>query len=208
MNNKFLALVIVLIAVKAGFGQQILPIYNQKKIINNTVYISSDSGDISFKFYSPSLVDVNLSKSAIVETEISPFKKIPVRVTQNIENVYLTTDSLLIIVNKFDLSVEFLTAKEEKLTKLKGYFIANPEQCLRFSQNLDESFQIEKYGSLKTKKLKSGKNKKLDTRKYALKPAKNYRLKLDSPILNLSVGQKEFTLCNNDNHKSFLLQRQ
>lgn len=122
------------------FSQQILPIYNSKSLYNSTLNIFSDSGNLSITAYNANIIKFTLSKEKILADTVSFLKPINVnvRVTQNLESVFFTTDSLIIVVNKFDLGIKLMTIKEKLLTENQSFFVNNPERILRYSLAKEE----------------------------------------------------------------------
>ncbi|WP_017259974.1 hypothetical protein [Pedobacter arcticus] len=136
---------------------QLIPIYNSKNLVNNTLKIKSDSGSLNITAYSANVIKLTFSDvktdSNIVSSSGSPLN---IRVTQNLDDIFFATDSLWVIVSKYDLSVRFLKKKnEELLVKNSSFFLANQSHNIGFSLSADDTpnlFEGNKIRSVKLNK--------------------------------------------------------
>ncbi len=123
-------------------AQQIIPIYNSKNLKNNTLIIKSDSGNLNITAYKANVIKLTFfdkPTKAEKNTSVSSKEHLNIRVTQNLEDVFFATDSLWVIVNKFDLSVRFLKKHtEELLLKFDSYFLNNATKSVSFVLQNDE----------------------------------------------------------------------
>ncbi|WP_379041406.1 hypothetical protein [Pedobacter alpinus] len=137
---------------------------------NSTLNIFSDSGNLSITAYNANIIKLTLSKEKITPDTTSTLKPVNVRVTQNLESIFFTTDSLIIAVAKFDLSIKIMNKLEKLLTENKSFFINNPKQNLLYSLEKEEVFlSVSKRGKT---------SKKLDD-KFLFKSNKGYFLSFE-----------------------------
>lgn len=125
-------------AVKAQ-SQQIIPIYNTKTLEQNTLKIYSDSGLLAITAYKANVVKVKYFGKS--QSDFLPVYRanLNIRVTQNLDDIFFATDSLWVIVNKFDLSVRFLKKENEQLfIKNPSYFLDNTNHSVSFLLSADD----------------------------------------------------------------------
>lgn len=137
----------VFIQFQSVNAQQIIPLYTSKTLINNNLFIKSDSGVLKITAYQPNIVGISFSANQKISHDTSTLcKPQNIRVTQNIDDVFFATDSLLIIINKFDLSVRFLKKQNEMLLLSCGaYFLTKSPKTLSFTSAENEKFSLKKF---------------------------------------------------------------
>lgn len=180
------------------FAQQIIPIYTSKSLKNNTLNIVSDSGYLSITAYNANIIKFCLSKEKNLADTANKNKPLNIRVTQNLENVYFTTDSLIILVNKYDLSIRILNKQEKLLTENKSFFMNNPKQQLLF--NLDKNEAVVSVS-------KRGKTRKKLKDKFLFKSSKGYFLsflEFDDDTSKVEIINETFSFEHNKRPISYL----
>jgi hypothetical protein len=140
--------------------QQIIPIYSSKNLKNNTLKIYSDSGSLNIAALKGNVIKLTffdkLAKSDM-DSLTSSSKSLNIRVTQNLDDIFFATDSLWVVVNKFDLSVRFLKKQnEELLLKCNSYFLNNADKSISFALQENENLTV-----VYLKKLNKGASPKL-----------------------------------------------
>lgn len=140
--------------------QQIIPIYSSKNLKNNTLKIYSDSGSLNIAALKGNVIKLTffdkLAKSDM-DSLTSSSKSLNIRVTQNLDDIFFATDSLWVVVNKFDLSVRFLKKQnEELLLKCNSYFLNNADKSISFFLQENENLTV-----VDLKKLNKGASPKL-----------------------------------------------
>jgi len=151
-----------------------LDTYDHKEFEKQTLKVFSDSGMIQLQVISPNLIKVSFSKRSDLEKPetISHPDSVYVRITQNLENIYMQTDSLLIVISKLDFTIKFLNKEEQLYITNQSISFSNEGLNLKLFKNNDEVF----YNS---------KRKKLKLKEYSLHKlnnvysAKNYKLSFD-----------------------------
>ena len=170
--------------------QQIIPIYSSKNLKNNTLKIYSDSGSLNIAALKGNVIKLTFfDKLAKSDTDslTSSSKSLNIRVTQNLDDIFFATDSLWVVVNKFDLSVRFLKKQnEELLLKCNSYFLNNADKSISFALQDNENLTV-----VDLKKLNKGaspKLKKLQVKSKKCNPVivsgKGYALCVKSPSKN------------------------
>lgn len=88
--------------------------YDHKKLDGQTLKVYSETGLISLTALKPNVIKVSFLKSdSLNNNEIVKGEKVFVRVTQNLDDIFMQTDSLLIVINKLDFSIKFEKRNEE-----------------------------------------------------------------------------------------------
>jgi len=140
--------------------QQIIPIYSSKNLKNNILQIYSDSGSLNIAALKADVIKLTFfDKSAKPDKDslTLPSKLLNIRVTQNLDDIFFATDSLWVIVDKFDLSFRFLKKQnEELLLKCNSYFLSNEDKTVSFPLQPNENLTV-----VDLKKLNKGASPKL-----------------------------------------------
>lgn len=157
--KQFSVTLTLLLFAKFANAQQIIPIYNSKNLENNTLTIYSDSGNLAITAYKANVVRISFLNHKA--DTLKPVNKLNIRVTQNLDDIFFATDSLWVVVSKFDLSIKFLRKKDERLlAKNTSYFVHNDKHTITFSLNKDDNpifFEAKTPDKIKT--LSKGKKK-------------------------------------------------
>ena len=92
-----------------------LDTYDHKEFENQTLKVFSDSGLIQFQIISPNFIKVSFSKRSDLEKSenISQPNLVYVRITQNLESIYMQTDSMLIVISKLDFSINLSSINQK-----------------------------------------------------------------------------------------------
>ena len=174
-----------------------LDTYDHKEFEKQTLKVFSDNGVIQLLVISPNLIKVSFSKKSDLEKSenISLSDLVYVRITQNLENIYMQTDSMLIVISKLDFSIQFQNRKEQLYTTNQSISFSNEGLNLKLSKNNDEGFYNFKKKKLKPKEYSIHKLKSISSSKsYELLFDKNVKGNLDlrnSSILNLNFDKPE-----------------
>ena len=174
-----------------------LDTYDHKEFEKQTLKVFSENGVIQLLVISPNLIKVSFSKKSDLEKSenISLSDLVYVRITQNLENIYMQTDSMLIVISKLDFSIQFQNRKEQLYTTNQSISFSNEGLNLKLSKNNDEVFFNLKRKKLKPKDYVINKLKSISSSKsYELLFDKNVKGNLDlrnSSILNLKFDKSE-----------------
>ena len=147
--------------------------YDHKTLKESTLKIYADNGSIELTVIKPNLIKVcylQTTKSSDVEN-VKPKQEF-IRITQNLENIYMLTDSLLIIISKLDFSIKFQNLKEQLYTTTQSISFSKDGLNLTLSTTEDEKFYNSKQRNLKLKKYSLHKLKSISS-------SKNYELSFD-----------------------------
>ena len=169
--------------------------YDYKEFENQTLKVFSDSGVIQLQAISPNFIKLSFSKRSDSEksenTSLSDL--VYVRITQNLESIFMPTDSLLIVISKLDFNIKFQNRREQLYTTNQSISFSNEGLNLKLSKNNDEVFYNLKRKKLKPKDYSINKLKSISSSKsYELLFDKNSKGNLDlrnSSILNLNFDK-------------------
>ena len=130
-----------------------LKVYDHKKLTGNTLKIFAEEGLIAISVLKPNLVEVAFLKEDINSEESLDKSNSEnyIRVTQNLENIYLQTDSLMLVVSKLDFSVLFKTYKGQTILKADSAQMNDEFSKLNFVAAKETSFKNAKGRTLKVK---------------------------------------------------------
>nr|MBC7612671.1 hypothetical protein [Pseudopedobacter sp.] len=118
-----------------------LKVYDHKKLENQTLSVFSEHGVVSLYAIKPNVIKVNFSSLKNNEKLVLKDKNdVYVRVTQNLDDIFMLTDSLLIVINKFDFSIKFEKRNEAIYTINNYVFQKDDQSALTFSVQLEEKF--------------------------------------------------------------------
>ena len=168
-----------------------LDTYDYKEFENQTLKVFSDSGVIQLQVILPNFIKLSFSKRSDLEKSenISQPNLVYVRITQNLESIYMQTDSMLIVISKLDFSLKFQNRREQLYTTNQSISFSNEGLNIKFSTTEDERFYNIKQNKLKPKKYSLHKLKSIfSSKNYELLFDKNSKGNLDlrnSSILNL-----------------------
>ena len=178
------------------FSQEAIELqnYDHKTLVESTLKIYAEYGRIELTVINPNLIKVcYLQKIKLSDVKnVKPNQEF-IRVTQNLESIYMLTDSLLIVVSKLDFSIKFLNKKEQLYTTNQNISFLNEGLNLKLSKNNDELFYNSKRKKLKPKEYSIHKlNSVYSSKNYELSFDKNSKGSLDlrnSTILNLKLDK-------------------
>lgn len=152
--------------------EQVIPIYNSKVLVGNTLEISSDSGTLALTAYKANVIKLTFeiqkaTNATFIDSVATPLN---IRATQNLDEIFFSTDSLWVVISKFDLSVRFLKKhNEELLLKSASFFLNNIEKSFSFELRKDEKLQVVDLKRWEDIDL-SSKGKKLRQKRNVCKP--------------------------------------
>ncbi|MBU1761867.1 MAG: hypothetical protein KKB19_13595, partial [Bacteroidetes bacterium] len=118
-----------------------LKVYDHKKFENQTLSVFSEHDVVSLYAIKPNVIKVNFS--SLKHNEKLVLKEnndVYVRVTQNLDDIFMLTDSLLIVINKFDFSIKFEKRNEMIYTINNYVFKKDDQSALTFSMQPEEKF--------------------------------------------------------------------
>ena len=128
-------------------------IYDHKKQEGNNLKVYAENGLISLTAVKPNVIKL----SFLTLPELKPFsnidKEIYVRVTQNLDDIFMQTDSLLIIINKIDFSIKFENLRGKIYLAQKTFRFDSNNDTIDFLTKTPQSFYL-KNRELKEKKYK------------------------------------------------------
>lgn len=214
MKHRIILIVLFLLIftkVKTVEAQQIIPIYSAKSLQNNTLTINSDSGNLRITVYQADVIKITFNDDLKPQFDSvnTPKKPINIRVTQNLDDIFFATDSLWVIVSKFDLSIRFLKKQnEELLLKCNSYFLNNNPKLFSFTVNDDEKLSVG--NSMKIKKHNTATDKcqlKIRSKKPMIISAKAYALYFNNATrqkLRLTVQDSSMNISGKQSIKSFI----
>ena len=174
-----------------------LDTYDHKEFEKQTLKVFSDNGVIQLQAISPNFIKLSFSKRSDLEKSenINQSNLVYVRITQNLESIYMQTDSILIVISKLDFSIKFQNKREQLYTTNQSISFSNEGLKLKLSKNNDEGFYNFKKKKLKPKEYSIHKLKSISSAKnYELLFDKNVKGNLDlrnSSILNLKFDKSE-----------------
>ena len=178
------------------FSQEAIELqnYDHKTLEESTLKIFAENGSIELTVINPNLIKVcYLQKIKSSDVKNVKTNQEFIRVTQNLENIYMLTDSLLIVISKLDFSIKFLNKKEQLYTTSQNISFENEGLSLKFYKNSDEVFYNSKNKKLKSKEYSIHKlNSVYSSKNYELSFDKNSKGNLDlrnSIILNLKFDK-------------------
>ena len=174
-----------------------LDTYDHKEFENQTLKVFSDSGVIQLQVISPNFIKLSFSKRSDLKKHetLSYSGSVYVRITQNLESIFMQTDIMLIVINKLDFSIKFQNKREQLYTTNQSISFSNEGLNLKLSKNNDEVFYNSKNKKLKPKEYSIHKlNSIYSSKSYELLFDKNSKGNLDlrnSSILNLKFDKSE-----------------
>jgi hypothetical protein len=116
-------------------------IYDHKVLQDQTLSVFSENGLLTLFAIKPNVIKVNFSSPKNNEKPIvKKDNDVYVRVTQNLDDIFMLTDSLLIVINKFDFSIKF-EKRNEVIYTINNYTSQKDHQsALTFSMQPGEIF--------------------------------------------------------------------
>ena len=118
-----------------------LKVYDHKKLENQTLSVFFEHGVISLSAIKPNVIKVNFTSLQNNEKLIDKQDNgVYVRVTQNLDDIFMLTDSLLIVIYKFDFSIKFEKRNEVVYTINNYAFQKQNQSILTFSMQPEEVF--------------------------------------------------------------------
>jgi hypothetical protein len=128
-------------------------IYDHKKQEGNNLRVYAENGLISLTAVKHNVIKL----SFLTLSELNPIsnidKEIYVRVTQNLDDIFMQTDSLLIIINKIDFSIKFENLRGKIYLAQKTFRFDSNNDTIDFLTKTQQSFYL-KNRELKEKKYK------------------------------------------------------
>ncbi len=130
--------------------------YDHKNQEGQTLKIYAENGLISITALKPNVIKVNYLKEEKPIEDAVINEVTFVRITQNLDDIFMGTDSLLIVINKLDFSIRFEKHNQDLYTLNEK--ASSTWECtdLIFSLHPNELLYDSKYGILK-----KGRNKGL-----------------------------------------------
>ncbi|TKC00243.1 alpha-glucosidase domain-containing protein [Pedobacter cryophilus] len=148
-----------------------LDIYDHKEFENQTLKVFSDNGLIKLQVIKANIIKVNFYKKAApeIQEEQKADTSVDVRITQNLDDIFMQTDSLLVIINKLDFKIKFQTTKEQLYTINQSVSLSDSCHSFSLSTTKNEDFFKHKNRKLKQKIYKMKTLKAIySSKKYAL----------------------------------------
>ena len=185
-----------------GQDNTFLKVYDHKKLTGNTLKVFAEDGLVAITVIKPNLVEVAFLKQdvAIAAAKEKTPEDNYIRVTQNLENIYLQTDSLMLVISKLNFSIQFKSYKNQTL------LVADSAQ-------INNQFSSVKFTAVKASSFKNTKGKAFKVKDY---PIKNKSMSLFNNSISLkfeetvngnlvfkSINQFEF---NANNSKALVFQ--
>lgn len=151
--------ILILLFIIFSFGKtkaqenSFLKVYDHKKLTANTLKIYAEDGLISLSVIKPNLIEVAFLKEDIAseQTKQNTKEQSYIRVTQNLENVYLQTDSLMLVISKLDFSIHFKSYKGQTFLVTDSAQNSNQFSALNFRAAKESIFTNLKGKSMKVK---------------------------------------------------------
>ena len=161
-----------------GQDNTFLKVYDHKKLTGNTLKVFAEDGLVAITVIKPNLVELAFLKQDVAITAAK--EKTPednyIRVTQNLENIYLQTDSLILVISKLTFSIQFKSYKNQTL------LVADSAQ-------INNQFSRVKFTAVRASSFKNTKGKAFKVREY---PIKNKSMSLFNNSLSLKFEQAEY----------------
>ncbi len=153
--KKIVLLFFILISFGFAKAQEntFLKVYDHKKLTGNTLKVFAEDGLVAITVIKPNLVELAFLKKDI-NTETSNDKIAEenyIRVTQNLENIYLQTDSLMLVISKLNFSIQFKSFKNQTLLVVDSAQINNQYSKIKFTTAKETSFKNTKGKTFKVK---------------------------------------------------------
>ncbi|OAQ40491.1 hypothetical protein A5893_05965 [Pedobacter psychrophilus] len=168
-------------------------IYDHKKLEENSLKVYSEKGVICLTALKPDVIKVNFSTLPEANPILKTNKSIYVRVTQNLDDIFMQTDSLLIIINKLDFSIKYKSLTEKLFFVNDNVSINDSCNVLGFKLDNNQKFSDSKGKKLRDKSYKF-KNQKLilSTNNYSIlfKTEDGGLLKMDNETSKLTLSTK------------------
>jgi hypothetical protein len=118
LRMKIKLIVASFFIVFGAYAQEVdqLKVYDHKSQEGQTLKIYAENGLIALTAYQPNIIKITYLKTAQEEIDTSSLitqrpLKTNVRITQNLDDIFMTTDSLIVIINKYDFSIKFESRK-------------------------------------------------------------------------------------------------
>ena len=171
-----------------------LDIYDHKEYENQTLKVFSDKGLIKLQVIKANVIKINFFKTDSIDQETSNQNNgAYIRITQNLDDIFMQTDSLLIIINKLDFTIKFETLKEQIFTVNKSVLLSDTGNSFSLSTIKYEEFFNNKNKKLKYKTYKIKNIKAIySSKKYAIyfQNTHNGYLELNSENLQIKYLDK------------------
>ena len=133
-------------------------IYDHKKQEGNNLRVYAENGLISLTAVKPNVIKLNFLTLPQLNPISNIDKEIYVRVTQNLDDIFMQTDSLLIIINKLDFSIKFENLRGKIYLTQKAFSFESNNDTIDFLNKMPQSFYL--------------KNRKLREKKYKFSGSK------------------------------------
>ncbi len=149
IKTKHVLLVLTIISFIniSAYAQKIdqLKTYDRKELVGQTLKIYSETGIVALTVYQANMVKVSYFKDENQKPDssfvvISAPKETSFKVSQNLDDIFLTTDSLVVIVNKLNFSIKF-QKRDEKLLSINtnAFEILDSIKLLNFTLHPNEA---------------------------------------------------------------------
>ncbi|MBK0383185.1 hypothetical protein I5M32_09465 [Pedobacter sp. SD-b] len=197
MRYVFLVFILIIsLSAKAQKHFQ-LKVYDHKKLENQTLKIFSENGIISLRALKPNVIKVGFSSLPDLDPKPKQNNGVYVRVTQNLDDVFMQTDSLLIIINKLNFSIKYKSLKEKLYTINTFDNLSGSDKNLVFLTAEDEVLSYSK-----NKSIKEGINKNISLNVCS---SKGYAIVLDKKqqdlLKSIELDHKILKIYNSDKSK-------
>ena len=122
-----------------------LKTYDHKQQNGQTLKVYAENGLILLTAYQPNMVKVTYLKSDLQQPDssyvvISKPLETQVKITQNLDDIFMTTDSIIVIINKLNFSIKFQNRKEKSLAiNANAFELKDSLKVLDFNLKSDES---------------------------------------------------------------------
>lgn len=144
---KFKLIVINLFVFLGVYAQEPSPLktYDHKQLDGQTLKVYAENGLISLTAYQPNMIKVIYLKNDLQKPDssyvvISNPLQTQVKITQNLDDIFMTTDSLIVIINKLNFSIKFQNRKEKLLSiNAQAFEFKDSIKVLNFNLSPEES---------------------------------------------------------------------
>ena len=145
MKFKLLATYVLFFCSAYAQKRDLLKTYDHKTLHAQSLKVYADSGLLTLTVYQSNMIKVSFLKDKNQKADssyvvIANPKETDFKVSQNLDEIFLITDSIIVCVNKIDFSVKF-QKRDEKLLSINtnAFEISNQTKQLIFALNPNES---------------------------------------------------------------------
>lgn len=128
-----------------------LDTYDHKEFENQTLKVFSDSGVIQLQVIASNVIKVSFSKKENIDKHriINQISEVDVRITQNLESIFMQTLYLIVVINKLNFSIKFLNRQELPYTTNHKISFLNDCINTHFSVSDNESLSKKRLKEIK-----------------------------------------------------------